>query len=272
MKSLLVHMDGTLRCKARLQIADTVATRHEAHLTALFAVTPPSLELPFSLLSDGTELALMRDIHDNWRNQAVETFKAVATTASPVWAELKAWPACAGFAGQALFADLMVLGQRDREDQAFQVPPDFVPAVMIESGRPALVIPQVGDFSSVGQRVLVAWKPSPSSARALTAALPFLRTASHVNVVEWGSPQDNCKGEPLDVQTYLGAHGVKATFHREAAEPHDIGEQLLSCAADESADLLVMGCYGHSRARELILGGATRTILQSMTLPVLMSH
>jgi nucleotide-binding universal stress UspA family protein len=123
----------------------------------------------------------------------------------------------------------------------------------------------VGEFETLGRDVLVAWKPTPEAARAVQAALPLLHAARQVHVAAWGD-------DPREIERLLLLHGIDARYHREPAADAHVGELLLSRAADLSADLLVMGCYGHSRTRELVLGGASRRVLQSMTLPVLMCH
>jgi nucleotide-binding universal stress UspA family protein len=145
------------------------------------------------------------------------------------------------------------------------VPADFVEAVVIDSGRPAIVVPYAGTFGAIGETVLIAWKPTRESARAVSAALPLLQRAKQVHVAGWDS-------EPRDLEHFFYHHGIDAVFHREGQAPAHVGEYMLSRAAELGADLLVMGCYGHSRARELVLGGASRTVLESMTLPVLMVH
>jgi nucleotide-binding universal stress UspA family protein len=141
--------------------------------------------------------------------------------------------------------------------------------VLIESGKPAIVVPAVGSFGTLGERVLIAWKPGRESARALAAAMPILQRAASVHYVVDG----RCEWAAAELGGCLRAHGVKAPLKRHAAlDAAAPGESLLSLAADCDADLLVMGCYGHSRAREWAMGGATRTVLASMTLPVLMAH
>jgi nucleotide-binding universal stress UspA family protein len=100
----------------------------------------------------------------------------------------------------------------------------------------------------------------------------MLQRARRVHVLSWSGAEEAVSGQRLDLDGYLKLHGVAATWHREAGEPELLGELLLSRAFDLEADLLVMGCYGHSRAREWVLGGTSRTVLQSMTLPVLMAH
>lgn len=146
-------------------------------------------------------------------------------------------------------------------------------SVLVESGRPAVVLPYTGWRGPIGGTVAIAWKQTAEAARALQAAMPFLLAATHVHVLAWSEPRPpRIVGESLDLDRYLRVHGVQADWHHGGHEPAGLGEQLLSRVADLGADLLVMGCYGHSRAREWILGGVSRTVLSSMTLPVLMSH
>ncbi|MFZ2650761.1 MAG: universal stress protein, partial [Burkholderiaceae bacterium] len=173
-----------------------------------------------------------------------------------------------------LVADLLVLGQRAEPGEApAGVTPDFNESVLFASGKPALLIPSIYKGEPIGRVVLVAWKPTREAARALSAAMPFLRRAQKVHVAVWGEPgSDAMQGPAPDVEASLRRHGVTAVLHRDAANPSEVGELLLSRAADLGADLLVMGCYGHSRAREWALGGASRSVLQAMTVPVLMSH
>lgn len=174
------------------------------------------------------------------------------------------------FARHAFYADLMLLGQRDRHDPMDPLlPADFLPNLLMQSGRPAVVFPYAGKAGPIGRTVLVAWNESRESARALSAALPWLRTAASVHAVTYGGDVQ----QPLErLRAFLHAHGVADPRLHASGHDGDVGNQLLSLGADLGADLLVMGCYGHSRAREWVLGGATRTVLESMTLPVLLSH
>jgi nucleotide-binding universal stress UspA family protein len=175
---------------------------------------------------------------------------------------------------QAFYADLLLLGQRPPATASapanLDVPADFVSSVILDSGRAALVLPYITKTPPSLQRVLIAWKATRESARAVSAALPLLQQAARVQVVAFD------EGAGLQAETgivdYLRAHGVNAGLKREVALEHELGAQILSLAADEQAELLVMGCYGHGRAREWALGGVTRTVLQSMTLPVLLAH
>ena len=143
------------------------------------------------------------------------------------------------------------------------------------SGRPILVVPNVGNFADLGRRVVIGWNASREAARAVNDAMPLLTAAETVTVLTIDpreGPRAHGELPGADISLHLARHGVKAEIERTASADLPVGEVLLSRVADLGADLLVMGAYGHSRARELLLGGATRSLLRSMTLPVLMSH
>jgi nucleotide-binding universal stress UspA family protein len=273
-RSILVHLDASPRSAERLRLARTLAAKQGATVTALFAVTPIYLDAALAFTADANTAALLQEAEAAQRQSARATFEheAVRPSASAALAEPTTGPTSADFAAQALYADLMLLGQHDRADPlAYGVPADFVQSVLIQSGRPALVVPYVGTFADVGREVLVAWKPTPEAARAVSAALPLLQHARRVHVVGW----DEAGCAPVSgsgIEGYLRAHGVQPLRFEHGPVPQGPGEALLSLASDVGADLLVMGCYGHTRTRELLLGGATRTVLASMTLPVLMAH
>ena len=275
-KQVLVHLDATRAGPQRLALARRIAQQQGAAVTALYATVPVFLELPYA--PDGAPgiVAALMDIDEERRVQARKAFDEAMKAPGPAagWAETSEVPLIPAFAEQAAYADLLVLGQHDPEDAAASaVPPDFPEAVLLASGRPGLVVPYAGWSRPVGTSVAIAWKPTPEAARAVSAAIPLLQQANAVHVLAWdGEPALEVKGQRLDLQGYLRLHGIEATWHRGGPEPDALGEILLSRVFDLGADLLVMGCYGHSRAREWVLGGASRTLLQSMTLPVLMSH
>jgi len=273
-KSILVHMDSSPRCATRLQIAEQLARRLDADLTALYAVTPRAWMYPSEFAVGMEAAAEMSQSEAGRLARAKALFDVTIGTRSErvKWAQATDLPVRC-FARHAYYADLLVLGQRDpSEALPADVPPDFVESVVLESGKPALVIPHVGVSGPVGQVALVAWKETRESARAVAAAMPLLQRADRVEVATWGDPGSAQRSGPTQIETFLHRHGVKAIVRHQGDEAPQLGEYLLSQAADVGADLIVMGCYGHSRARELILGGTTRTILNSMTVPVLMAH
>jgi nucleotide-binding universal stress UspA family protein len=258
----------------RLALARELAVQHGASVTALYASTPAVLSVPFAM-TDGASglLPVLQQIDTDRHDAARVVFdRTVAGGAPPVrWRELGNDPLIPGVVAHALSADLLVFGQHDRAEPASTgVPPDFIESVLIGSGRPGLVVPFVDIGSAVGQNILIAWKATREAARALSAALPFLHRAQRIHLV---AEPGGAAGGADDVLDYLQWHGVKAPVQRHGAVSSQTpGEGLLSLGADLGADLLVMGCYGHSRAREMVLGGASRTVLDTMTLPVLMSH
>jgi nucleotide-binding universal stress UspA family protein len=179
-----------------------------------------------------------------------------------------------GISMQARYADLLVIGQTDLDEVSPSVAPDYPEYVLLNSGRPVLVVPYAGQFEVVGKRVLVAWDASVEAARAVTSALPLLKNADTVHLAVFNADRDYGKhGEQpgADIALYLARHNVKVQVIAQNTEI-DTGNALLSLVTDMSSDLLVMGGYGHSRFREVLLGGVTRTVLDSMTIPVFMSH
>jgi nucleotide-binding universal stress UspA family protein len=170
----------------------------------------------------------------------------------------------------ARYCDLLVVGQADPGPPPAPTMPH---PLILHSPRPALVIPHAGEFERIGARPLLAWDGGMAASRAILAALPLLRraTLSTVAVFNPTEAYDAHGALPgADLAAYLARHGVKLEVVVRDTDG-DVGEALLSLAADIDADLLVMGCYGHTRLRELLLGGATRSVLDSMTLPVLMT-
>lgn len=272
-RSMLVHVDAMKSSVKRIQIARELAEQFGAKLTALYAATPLVFTSP--AFYTGEVAAMLEELDDERLAEAKASFgEACGLEGCKVsWAEMKGVSALQCVVEQSRFADLVVLGQRDaRDDLSATLPGDFVESVVLQGGRPVLVLPYAGQAASRMDRIIVAWNGSCESARALTAAIPFLRRAASVRVLGWTGMEAVAEGQPLDLEAYLAAHGVKASISI-SDEPHvDAGNALLNAAADDSADMIVMGCYGHSRAREWVLGGATRAILQSMTVPVLMAH
>lgn len=273
---MLVHVDATARSAARLDVACAVAKANGAAVTAMYGVTPSIAELPFVPDAGPNVAAVLADIDDKRLATARAAFDKARVNCgvSLSWAEIGDAPLLPSFARQALYADLLVLGQHDPADAATSgVPADFPEHVIATSGKPALVLPYQALPQALGQTVAVAWKPTRECARAVSAAVPLMQRARRVHVLSWPTGEDDIRGDRLGLERYLRQRGIEPTWHREGiGEPNFLGELLLSRAFDFDADLLVMGCYGHSRAREWVLGGTSRTVLRSMTLPVLMAH
>jgi len=167
--------------------------------------------------------------------------------------------------------DLIVLGQPQREET---MPEEVVDeSALFESGRPVIFVPYIHKGEAKLDRIMVCWDGSRAAARAIADALPLLKKAKQVEVVIVASGR--AKGDEVpgvDLGQHLARHGLKIEVKRITSPDIDVASTILSYAADSSADMIVMGGYGHSRLREFVLGGATRGILESMTVPVLMSH
>ena len=171
-------------------------------------------------------------------------------------------------------SDLLVVGQTDRRASPDGVAWDFPQQAVLRAGCPVLVVPHAGTFAAVGERVLIAWKGTREAVRAVRDALPILRTAQQVVLIEVADdapPTDAQRIALLEVQAWLNRHGVESEVRLESGADA-AGDVLLSRAADFESDLIVMGAYGHSRVREWVLGGVTRHLLNHMTVPTLMSH
>ena len=174
----------------------------------------------------------------------------------------------------SLHCDLIVISQAHA---------DLASELIIGSGRPVVVVPIAGKFASIGKNVLVGWDGTREASRATHDALPLIAQGARVKLYHI-NPRDAGKNPATAVATHLARHGIKAqadhTYSKIPASETalfgarslKVGDLLLSAAADMGADLLVMGGYSHSRTREMMTGGVTRSILQHMTIPVLMSH
>jgi nucleotide-binding universal stress UspA family protein len=167
--------------------------------------------------------------------------------------------------------DLVVVGQPEREET---VPEEIVDeAALFESGRPVIFVPFIQKGGLKLDRVMVCWDGGRAATRAVADSLPLLRKAKQVEVVIIASGRGKSDEVPgADLGQHLARHGLKVDVKRITSPDIDVASTILSYAADSSADMIVMGGYGHSRLREFVLGGATRGILESMTVPVLMSH
>lgn len=267
LQSILVHVDASDACITRLRLARALGGRVGGSVTALYAVTPASLRrsLLFTAgLPDESQLA-----YDDARLARARKRVDDACTDPGVQVEWREALDERDFTRQALYCDLVVLGPHDDAQRDAGVSAGFVPAVIIESGKPALVIPNVGYCDPSFDSVFVAWKETRESARALTAAIPFMQQANHVHLAIDAAVSEEHRSL---LRRFVQRHGVDVQVSVVASPAADVGDTLLKAAADVDAGLIVMGCYGHSRGREWVLGGATRTILRSMTRPVLLAH
>jgi nucleotide-binding universal stress UspA family protein len=278
-KNILVHLNNEGRVARLIGAAMQLALPDNSHLTGLFVVPAAPARSPLlSILSGGA----MQKAFEAYRETGRGIRKAFedATARQPVVAEWRlhetAQPSYVDAAlEKARAADLVIAAQKENDwDYAdmFDVPGWLA----MESGRPVLVIPGAGGLAPIGKRVLVAWNNSRESTRAVFDALPILKRANEVTVLvveETGKPETMSGHASDEICATMVRHGVKCTTEQVkpigAVEP---GVELLAQTAAHKCDLLVMGCYGHSRFREFVLGGASRYVLQHTSVPVLMAN
>jgi nucleotide-binding universal stress UspA family protein len=276
--TLLVHLDDDARAEVRLAQALQLAQRFSSCLVGVSSRRPVSwaADSPQALLApDVVSLAIASAQRAAHRREAaflracdhaeIASFEVVGDDDEPARALVR----------RSRCADLVVLGQPDPYDPEHAQRREIVDQVVLKSARPSLLLPYAGRIETLGDNILVAWDESREAARAIADALPLLRRARTVHLVQFDPSAggsgviDQSRNQP--VLDWLRRHGITAKA-AVAWSTADVGNALLSHAADVGADLLVMGAWGQSRLTERVLGGATRTVMGSMTLPVFTSH
>jgi nucleotide-binding universal stress UspA family protein len=274
-KDLVVNLTtGTDRDPA-VHFAISIAAAFEAHVAGIAFSYDPVIT---PTVMDGLSAAWVdaqRSENQNAAQEAVDRFEA-AVKREEISAEHRIIEASLGGAARlfgrlARCFDLAVVGQTDPEQMAAD--DLLIEAALFESGRPLVVVPYIQEEVLKLERVLVCWDGSRHAARAIADSLPFLRRGNKVEIVIVGTGSGKTDELPgADLGEHLARHGLDVEVKRLVAADVDVGNVILSYAADCAADFIVMGGYGHSRLREFVLGGATRQILRSMTVPVLMAH
>jgi len=279
-KTVLVHVDKDKHAAERIKLAAQIAISEDAHLIGAAPSGVSRFIYQSRFIYEGGAMSNHLDSHlEELRKQAADALAQFEKTAKAMGvnsyeARQVDDEAGGGISLQARYSDLVVIGQTDLDESSSTTLPDFPEFVVMNSGRPVLIVPYVGSYNANAKRVLIAWDASTSAVRAITAAIPLLRRAENVDVVVFNADDRGDKhGEQpgADVGLWLARHGVKVNVVRQTTDI-DVGNALLSIATDLGSDMLVMGGYGHSRFREILLGGVTRTVLQSMTVPILMAH
>lgn len=276
-KTLLVHVDDSERCAQRVEVASRIALDFAARLVGAYLVPTPALTPSVSALLPDSVVSQRLEQSGEAQERAEARFRETTGGAGLAAVE---WRAPSGNPTRAIVAharsgDLAIIGQPDPRDTDAAFLNDIANAVVLESGRPVLAIPYIGASGPVGKIALVALDHSRESARAVADALPLLARARKVFVRAITASAEETFDEAqarTQVVAFLRGHGIDAEVRHLDRPNIAIGELLLSQAADVGADLIVMGAYGHARFQEFVVGGVTRTMLETMTVPVLMSH
>lgn len=276
-RTIFVHVDDTEPCERRLAVAARIARAYPAQLMGTYLV-PAAMMTPFAtavLPGEVVERRLRESADAQRAAEALFRAAAAQTGVGSVNWRAPAGDPMAAAVLHARYSDLAVIGQppRDGPTEAFSA--DLAREVVMSCGRPVLFVPYVGEYRTVGERIMIAWKDSRESARAVADALPLLKDAKQVFAVAITAEDDENLHDVLadqQVAAFLRRHEVEATVRRLTVPDINAGELLLSQAADFSADLIVMGAYSRPRVQAFVWGGVTQTMLSSMTVPVLMSH
>ena len=277
-KTILVHLDHSDRSPVRAAMAARWSRAHESHLVGLVPTGLYDGVIPADAIATGMT-DYIAESADYLRRRAEcisREFREDIAASGPMSYEMRLVDGATVDAvvryGHA--SDLVVLGQDDDANKRDTIVRALAERVLMEVGRPVLVVPSAGTFDKMPKHIVVAWDGSREAAMAMQAALPALHRSGHVTLVSMRHPRDEDNAQQLlvpDMCQYLLRHGVQARAETQVTE-FGFADALLSRISDLGADLLVMGAYGHSRLRERVLGGVTRQVLAQMTVPVLMAH
>ena len=268
---ILVHMDNSASCNARLDVAIAIAARFRARLTGLYVITHQYYQ-PRQGLAEKASAEVRQMFETKMAQAGIEgEWQCVDWSVIGVgMTEI--------INHHAHYTDLLIVGQSSPDasgKDAKEAPADLPERLVLGAGRPVLIIPYAGTFPTLGERVLVAWKAGRESTRAVNDALPLLKQAKRVDILAINSSETyEDDGESLcaDIREHLQRHGVAANGERMMVTNSSVGDALLNRACEEGFDLLVMGAYAHTPQGKLALGAVARHLLEQMTVPVLMSH
>lgn len=267
-KDILVHIDNSQQCATRLELAVKLARDHKAHLTGLYVITHPHYAPQGEALNQQVL-------------QAEELFLSITAGI-----DIKTEFLCADWAvtGDSMVEilnyhahqkDLIIVGQTGQDRLQGDIPADLPERVVLGSGRPVLVVPYAGTFSSVGERIVVAWKSGRASARAVHDAMPFLLKAKQVFVVTATSPAEQLMTEVQrndKIRTHLERHNIRVKEETFETGDVPVDNVLMNYAWEHGCDLLVMGVYAQTFRGTLTIGPVAKLFFEQMTLPVLMSN
>jgi nucleotide-binding universal stress UspA family protein len=278
MKDLLVSADGGAGDAVRIDVAARLAQRRDGRLTGLFVVPPSRLpgyieaEIPAAVRARREEM--IAEEVDASRRLFEDAARRHGVLDHCEWRVVNGDPTeTATLHGR--YADLVVAGQPEPGRRG-DGEPARVEDLLFDCGRPVLMVPYAGRFDTVGERIVVGWNATREAARAVGDGLPLLIAARKVVVMSVNPQRAGANGlgdaPGADIARHLSRHGCRVEAAQVSTDQVDPGEAMLNVVSDEAADLVVMGAYGRSRMREMILGGMTRFMLRHATVPVLLSH
>jgi nucleotide-binding universal stress UspA family protein len=276
-KTILVHVDASKGAAQRIAVASGLALLHDAHLVGTAATGLSAYCFPVGGFDPAMPAVTFPvDELRSEADRALDAFETAVRKAGVDKFERRRVDdeASVGVSLQARYADLVVISQSGPGETLPHLRADFPEYVLLNCARPVLVVPAAGIEGGFGKRIAVAWNGSADAVRAITSAIALLRAAEQVKLLVFNaSKEGDMHGDTpgADMALYLARHGIPVEVMSIETD-EDVGTALLAYAAGNQIDLIVMGAYGHSRFREILLGGATRTVLRSSRVPLWMAH
>lgn len=272
MKDLLVTLNHSTQLNHRLQAALDLTDRFDAHLTGIYAERPMDFAYYGDVMGTVAIESIQQQREEHMQQVEQEFTKAVVLRESKCTFLADRVTGYQSLFAQAAVSDLIICEQNNPNSPE-TTDTALTEDLIMRTGKPVMVIPYIGCRPTMGQSILVAWDHSREASRAVHDAIPFLQNAEAVNIVSVVK-KDSRQHEiaTADLAEHLARHNINVVAQDMVRNEVPVAETLLSRIADTGADMLVMGAYGHSRLREYTFGGVTRTLLNSMTVPVLMTH
>lgn len=272
-KTILVHLADDEEHLKRLEVALMLAREQKAHVTALFITTP--IGMPAQITGRGASAAYLSEATAQAKAKAEaleEEFKMNCERSNVEFS----WIITEGdhldlLARHAHAADLVIASQPTYESFEDRLRMRLPEELALHSGLPVLILPQDSEIKSIGKRVLVAWKDTRETVRAIRDNISILIDAEKVFVLTV-APDTGDALSLHEVADYIARHGVNVETQHIANYEHSIGETILDAADSCEADLIVLGAHGHSRLRELIMGSVTDHVVKNTEVPVVISH
>lgn len=266
LKDLLVHIDLHPTCSSRLSTAIRLAKQQQAKLTGFYAIQPhraSDYEQPYKLAEQEKQkfqrMVGEAGLESEWISVDISDSNLNLVQSLNLYAH---------------YRDLLIVSQTDPDSKIKNTPRELPEKAILGAGRPVLVVPYACDTCTIGKRVMLIWRGGPESSRAMHDSMPLLRSAEAVHVMSiqgyGGDEAYECHN--ADICSHLQRYDINAIAEKHVTAGLSIGDMLLNRCADEGIDLLIIGAFSQFRRGDQILGEVGRYLLQSMTVPVLMSH
>lgn len=266
LKDLLVHIDLRPTCSSRLATAIQLAKQQQAKLTGLYTIPPhraSDYEQPYKLAEQAKQqfqkAVAAAGLESEWISVDISSNNLDLIPSINLYAH---------------YRDLLIVSQNDPDSKSKSIPRELPEKAVLGAGRPVLVVPYACDTRTIGKRVMLVWRGGPESSRAMHDSMPLLRSAEEVHVISiQGYGGDEAyESHNADICQHLRRYDINVIGEKHVTAGLSIGDMLLNRCADEGIDLLVIGAFSQFRRGDQILGEVGRYLLQSMTVPVLMSH